>query len=331
MDIRQTEAENLRVQARLEKLLNRLPCLVYRCKLEYEPKDGFLPNFSYRLEYVSAGSEQLLGIPPSDMVNKRWNTVERMTIHHDLERTRKQIYDKIVAHEPWQVMYRLILPDGTVKWVWDQGEALYDEANQPLYVEGIMLDVSEQKFLELSLQEENLQLKSNLENADRLGPIVGKSAAMRTVYARIMKAAETEANVLLYGETGCGKDVVARTIHQYSARKGNYVAVNCGAIPENLLESEFFGFSKGAFTGATTNKEGFLAAANNGTLFLDEIGELPLNLQVKLLRVLETKTYTPLGSNLTKHSQFRLIAATNRDLAALVREGKARADFYYRI
>ena len=331
MDTVQTEQENLRVQARLEKLLNRLPGLVYRCKILSADEASFQPNFTFRLEYASAGSEQLLGIPAKDMVNQCWNTVERMTLAADLERTRKTIYDKIVAHEPWQVIYRLLLPDGSTKWVWDQGEALYDAQGLPIYVEGIMLDVSEQKFSELALQEENRELKSSLENADKLGSIVGKSQAMHSVYAKILKAAETDANVLLYGETGCGKDLVARAIHKYSARRGNYVPVNCGAIPENLLESEFFGYTKGAFTGATTSKDGFLAAANNGTLFLDEIGELPLNLQVKLLRVLESKTYTPLGSNQTKESNFRLIAATNRDLAELVREGKARADFYYRI
>ncbi|MBQ9453198.1 MAG: sigma 54-interacting transcriptional regulator [Desulfovibrio sp.] len=319
----QTEQENIRVQARLERLLNRLPGLVYRCKIE--------EGFTLRLEYASAGSENLLGIPASEMVDKRWNTVERMTVSADLERMRKHIYDKVVAHEPWQVIYRLQLPQGGVKWIWDQGEAIYSEDGVPLYLEGIMLDVSEQKFQELALQDENRQLKLSMEQADSLGEIVGKSEAMHKVYGLILKAAETDTNVIIYGETGCGKDIVARAIHNYSGRKGGYVPVNCGAIPENLLESEFFGHAKGAFTGATAAKEGFITAADNGTLFLDEIGELPVNLQVKFLRVLETKSYTPLGCTAPRSSNFRLIAATNRDLAAQVREGKARADFYYRI
>lgn len=323
MDAEQTARENVRVQARLDKLLNRLPALVYRCKIE--------EGFTFRLEYASAGSESLLGIPASEMVDKRWNTVERMTVPADLERMRKDIYDKVVAHEPWQVMYRLQLPDGRVKWVWDRGEAIYAENGVPLYLEGIMLDVSEQKFQELALQDENRQLRLSMEQADSLGDIVGKSEAMHKVYGLILKAAETDTNVIIYGETGCGKDIVARTIHNYSGRRGAYVPVNCGAIPESLLESEFFGHARGAFTGATAAKEGFVAAADNGTLFLDEIGELPVNLQVKFLRVLETKGYTPLGCTSPRTSNFRLIAATNRDLAALVREGKARADFYYRI
>ncbi len=285
MDAEQTARDNVRVQARLDKLLNRLPGLVYRCKIE--------EGFTFRLEYASAGSENLLGIPASEMVDKRWNTVERMTVPADLERMRKDIYDKVVAHEPWQVMYRLQLPDGRVKWVWDRGEAIYAENGVPLYLEGIMLDVSEQKFQELALQDENRQLRLSMEQADSLGDIVGKSEAMHKVYGLILKAAETDTNVIIYGETGCGKDIVARTIHNYSGRRGAYVPVNCGAIPENLLESEFFGHARGAFTGATAAKEGFVAAADNGTLFLDEIGELPVNLQVKFLRVLETKGYTP--------------------------------------
>ena len=136
---------------------------------------------------------------------------------------------------------------------------------------------------------------------------------------------------LICGETGSGKDMAARAIHALSGKKGAYVPVNCGAIPETLMESEFFGHVKGAFTGASLNKEGYIAAANGGTLFLDEIGELPPQLQVKLLRSLENKTYTPVGSHTPRPSSFRLIAATNQDLSQLVREKRMRADFYYRV
>lgn len=323
MDALQTHKDNERVTARLEKLLNRLPGLVYRCKIH--------EDFSMVLEYASKGSENLLGIPAEEMLAQRWNTIERMIVPSELEKVRKAIYDKIVAHEPYQIMYRLILPDGHVKWAWDQGEAIYDKNGNPLYLEGLMLDVSEQKFQELALQDENRQLRLNMEHSNGLGSIVGKSEAMRAVYSRILKAAESDANVVIYGETGCGKDIVARTIHNLSGCKGEYVPVNCGAIPETLLESEFFGYARGAFTGATAAREGFVAAAHNGTLFLDEIGELPTSLQVKFLRVLETKHYRPLGTTEQKRSSFRLIAATNRDLAALVEEKKTRADFYYRI
>ena len=161
--------------------------------------------------------------------------------------------------------------------------------------------------------------------------MVGQSEPMRQLYSQILRAAETDSNVIIYGETGCGKDLVARSIHEYSGRKGNYVPVNCGAIPEQLLESEFFGHVKGAFSGAHANKDGYIGAAHGGTLFLDEIGELPLHLQVKLLRAIENKMYTPVGDNKPRKSSFRLIAATNQDLARMVREKKMRSDFYYRV
>ena len=319
----QTASDNARVISRLQKLLNRLPALVYRCRIVGEQQ--------YVLEYASKGSIDLLGLTPESLVEGQVNTIERMTHPADLKRLQQVEHDSIVAHRPWQIIYRVQLPGGHIKWVWDQGEAIYGEDGTPLYLEGLMMDVSEQKFQEIALQEENRQLRLSMENSQGLGPLVGKSEAMRRVYGLILKAAETDASVIIYGETGSGKDMVARAIHNYSGRKGAYVPVNCGAIPENLLESEFFGHTRGAFTGAATAKEGFVAAADGGTLFLDEIGELPINLQVKFLRVLESKSYTPLGSNAQKTSHFRLVAATNRDLAALVREKKTRADFYYRI
>lgn len=308
---------------RLEKLLDSLPALVYQCRIA--------GTDHYVLEYASRGSLELLGIPPADLLEGNYNTIERMIHPADIERVRQMEHDSVVTHKAWQMIYRVQLLGGRIKWVWDQGEPIYGADGTPLYLEGIMMDVSEQKFQELYLQDQNRQLKLSLENSTHLGELVGKSDAMHKVYGLILKAAETDAAVIIYGETGCGKDMVARAIHNYSGRKGAYVPVNCGAIPENLLESEFFGHTRGAFTGAGQAKEGFFQAAHHGTLFLDEIGELPLNLQVKFLRALESKTYTPLGSNVPKKSHFRLVAATNRDLAALVREKKMRADFYYRI
>ena len=185
---------------------------------------------------------------------------------------------------------------------------------------------------EAQLRQENLRLRSSLKDVGRFGRIIGKSQAMHEVYQVILKAAASSANVIIYGESGTGKELVAHTIHELSDRNRRaFVPVNCGAIPENLLESEFFGHKKGAFTGAHKDKPGFLAEADGGTLFLDEIGEINPNLQVKLLRAIEGGGYTPIGSNETIVPDLRIIAATNRNLTEEVRRGNLRDDFFYRI
>ncbi len=307
----------------LERLLAHVPGMVYRCRI--------LEGFNYVLEYVSKGCEALLGMSREEMLRGNWNTVERMTHPDDLAYLRETEYDSIVAVRPYQMSYRLILAGGVIKWIWDQGEVVVDENGKPVWMEGLMQDVSEQKFTELKLREEYQQLRKSISNVHGLGGLVGSSPAMQELYPLILKAAESDTNVIIYGETGTGKDVAARTIHALSDRRGSYIPVNCAAIPEQLLESEFFGHVKGAFSGAHNNHEGYLAAADGGTLFLDELGELPLHLQVKLLRALENKMFTPVGGNNPRTSNFRLISATNQNLPQLVREKKMRSDFYYRV
>lgn len=313
------------------RLLTHIPGMVYRCRVDKVADDDGSQHFEYVLEFVSEGSQRLIGIAANVLLGQKQNVFERMTHPDDLVRMRQEIYDRVVRREPYQVMYRLLLPGNVTKWIWDQGEGVFGPDDGLWYLEGLMLDVSEQKFMELSLREENRQIRAASSTLFSLGNLVGQSESMRRVYELILKAAETETNVIIYGETGVGKDVAARAIHTLSGRKGPYIPVNCGAIPDALMESEFFGHVKGAFTGATGNKEGYIAAADGGTLFLDEIGELPLHLQVKLLRTLENKMYTPVGSHTPKTSSFRLVAATNQDLRRLVKEKKMRADFYYRV
>lgn len=161
---------------------------------------------------------------------------------------------------------------------------------------------------------------------------VGNSHQMREVFHLIYKLSKVDTTVLIRGENGTGKELVARAIHFNSYQKnGQFVAVNCGAIPENLIESEFFGHEKGAFTGATERKIGKFQAANNGTLFLDEIGDLKLDMQVKLLRVIQDKAFTPVGSIREIKTNVRIIAATNRNLEKMIQEGKFREDLFYRL
>ena len=181
-------------------------------------------------------------------------------------------------------------------------------------------------FLENRVLREEIHRKYDFEN------IIGKSSSIKKVYEMIEAVAETDSTVLISGNSGTGKELVARALHYKSHRKNKpFVAVNCGAISENLIESELFGHKKGAFTGAISDKDGYMKAANGGTLFLDEISEMPPQLQVKLLRAIQEKEYTPVGTTVSLTVNTRFIATTNRNLEEEVKNGRFREDLYYRI
>ena len=182
------------------------------------------------------------------------------------------------------------------------------------------------------LAEEAEFLRESVRDLAGMGEMLGASPAMKELFEALKRVAVTDATVLIFGETGTGKELIARSIHQAGARKDKpLIRVNCAAIPGALMESEFFGHERGAFTGAATRREGRFALADGGTLFLDEVGELPLDLQAKLLRVLQEGEFEPLGSARTRKVDVRVVAATNRDLAAMAREGKFREDLFYRL
>jgi two-component system, NtrC family, response regulator HydG len=182
------------------------------------------------------------------------------------------------------------------------------------------------------LREENRRLRQEVGKQYSFENLIGQSKPVQALFEQIRDVAASDAAVLLLGESGTGKELVARAVHWNSGRRdGPFVAVNCAALPEGLLESELFGHERGAFTGATQKRSGLLLAARGGTLFLDEIGDMPLALQAKLLRVLQDKTVRSVGGREEVRVDFRLISATNRDLATLLREGKFREDLYYRL
>ena len=184
----------------------------------------------------------------------------------------------------------------------------------------------------IRLARDNALLREQLAGRGRFEGLVGRSASMQAVYAIVDKVAPTRTTVLVTGESGTGKELVARALHRKSSRKeAPFIAVNCGAIPEGLIESELFGHVRGAFTGAQGARQGLFQAAAQGTLFLDEIGELTMGLQVKLLRVIQERRVRAVGSNEDEEVDVRLIAATNRDLAAEVNAGRFREDLYYRL
>jgi two-component system, NtrC family, response regulator PilR len=206
-----------------------------------------------------------------------------------------------------------------------------DYITKPFKVDELLVQVD--KALDVRrLERENFYLKQELAGRSRLESMVGRSAAMKRVFDMVVRVAPTRTTVLITGESGTGKELVARAIHAKSERaNGPFVPINCGAIPENLIESELFGHVKGAFTGAGNDKKGLFAAASGGTVFLDEIGELPMPMQVRLLRVLQERRIKPVGSATEQEIDCRVVAATNRDLKAMVEKNEFREDLYYRL
>ena len=202
---------------------------------------------------------------------------------------------------------------------------------KPLDLEELNLFI-QQGLKYRNLNEKVAYLSGELQGRYQYGEMIGKSPSMQQVYSLVQRLKDVDTPVVVTGESGTGKELVARAMHFMGNRKNeSFIAVNCAAIPEGLLEMEFFGYRKGAFTGASIDKTGKLDAADKGTLFLDEIGDMPLSLQGKLLRILQEKRFTPIGSNETKDIDVRIIAASNRDLRQMVQEGTFRQDLYYRL
>ncbi|MBP8981196.1 MAG: sigma-54-dependent Fis family transcriptional regulator [Syntrophobacterales bacterium] len=210
-------------------------------------------------------------------------------------------------------------------------EGAYDYLEKNFDIEELKRIIREALEKKGVKKEESVGLKDG-EEGFGFGGMIGNSKAMRKVYEIIRKVSETTANILILGESGTGKELVAKAIHEHSPRKNMpFVVINCGGIPENLLESEFFGYMKGSFTGAFTDKAGLFEIARNGTIFLDEIGELPSLLQVKLLRVVQEKTFRRIGGTTDIKVDIRIISATNQNLEEKVRRGEFREDLYYRL
>ena len=207
----------------------------------------------------------------------------------------------------------------------------YDYVTKP-FVNEDLLQTIKNAIKQRELFRENRALRRELSRQFAFSEIVGKSDSLQKIFMLVRKVADTNANILIQGESGTGKELIARAIHMNSGRSSNpFLAVNCGALPESLLESELFGHAKGSFTGAVADKKGLFRSASGGTLFLDEIGDMPPTLQVKLLRALQEHEVTPVGMSVPVKFDARLVAATNKNLEDEVRSGRFREDLFYRL
>jgi DNA-binding NtrC family response regulator len=207
----------------------------------------------------------------------------------------------------------------------------YDYITKPFELDQLLLTI-DKALGERELRSEVTRLREEVARRDRLDNLIGRSVAMQEIFGLIRRVSASPASVLITGESGTGKELVARAIHHHSPRKGRpFVAVNCAAIPHTLLESDLFGYKRGAFTDARTDRQGLFVEADGGTIFLDEITELPLPLQPKLLRVLQEREVRPLGASKPERVDVRVIAATNRVIETRLKEGELREDLYYRL
>ncbi|HVI07234.1 MAG TPA: sigma-54-dependent Fis family transcriptional regulator [Candidatus Binatia bacterium] len=246
----------------------------------------------------------------------------------------------------FQVDNRIVLSDGTIKHLHSIGHPVLNESGELVEFVGTTMDVTDHvqarvklenaleeiNRLKDQLHDENIVLREQIDQAFMFEEIVGSSAALQTVLSSIVKVAPTDSTVLITGETGTGKELIARAIHKRSRRSGRaFVSVNCASIPSSLIASELFGHEKGAFTGALQQRQGRFELAHSGTIFLDEVGELPAETQTTLLRVLQERQFERVGGNRMIPADIRVIAATNRDLPAAIAVGAFRADLFYRL
>jgi PAS domain S-box-containing protein len=315
---REAEEQIRQGEAELRQLLDLAP--QYVAVLGPDPDSSRLYANRAALDYFGLTLEE-------------WRTSAPKFFHRDdWERMRSEAESEFLSGLPHEAEARFLRKDGKYRWFLLRWSPLRDEQGRLLrwYVAGT--DIEDRKQAEQRLQNENVALREEIAKASMFEEIVGTSAPLQKVLSRISKVAPTDSSILITGETGTGKELVARAIHRRSRRSSRaFVSVNCAAIPHDLIASELFGHEKGAFTGATQRRIGRFELAEGGTIFLDEIGELPAETQIALLRVLQEHEFDRLGGTASIRTDVRVIAATNRDLEAAIASGKFRSDLFYRL
>jgi PAS domain S-box-containing protein len=259
---------------------------------------------------------------------------QRARVFHpeDVERLREQRDEALARGKPFELEQRALGKDGNYRWFLVRFNPLRDDQGHIIRWYATGTDIEDRKRAEERMRDENLALREQIDQAFMFEEIVGSSPALQTVLSSIVKVAPTDSTVLITGETGTGKELIARAIHKHSQRSGQaFISVNCASIPSSLIASELFGHEKGAFTGAVQRRQGRFEMAHSGTIFLDEVGELPAETQIALLRVLQERQFERVGGNRILPTDVRVIAATNRDLTAAISAGTFRADLFYRL
>ncbi len=261
-----------------------------------------------------------------------WRQGGAHTHPDDLERIKPLAERALSTGAPFEAEQRVRRGDGSYRWFLARYNSVRDDDGQMIRSYIACTDIDDRKRAEERLREENVALREEIDKASMFEEIVGSSPALTAVLSRVSKVASSDSTVLITGETGTGKELLARAIHRRSQRTSRaFVAVNCAAIPRDLIASELFGHERGAFTGATQRRLGRFELADGGTIFLDEIGELSPEMQIALLRVLQEREFERVGGQERIHVDVRVIAATNRDLKAAIVEGDFREDLFYRL
>ncbi len=323
-------------ERKLTTLMSNLPGMAYRC----------INDANWTMEFVSEGCEKLTGYTSEELTFNKEISFNRIIVADDREKIRKDVEDKIGQEKHFEVKYRIQKSTGEIRWVWERGITIPGNGDKPKIIEGFITDITDIKNAEQALiekeqalrklkdqlHEETIYLREEIKLTSNFEEIISTSESFKQVLYDVEKVAPTDSTVLILGETGVGKELIARALHNNSNRsKRSLVTVNCAALPTEMIESELFGHERGSFTGAYESKTGRFEYAHEGTIFLDEVGELPLNLQTKLLRVLQEGEFQRLGSSKTTKVNVRVIAATNRNLKNAVENGEFRDDLYYRL
>jgi len=280
--------------------------------------------------YANQAFLDLTGLTIDDVIASDF----RARIFHpeDLERLHDEREAALLRGLPFEIEQRALRKDGRYRWFLIQFNPLRDEQGKIIRWYATGTDIDDRKRNEERTQNENLVLREEIDRSSLFEEIVGSSEPLRRVLSQVAKVAPTDSTVLILGETGTGKELIARAIHKRSNRSGRaFIRVNCAAIPPSLIASELFGHEKGAFTGATQRRVGRFESADSGTIFLDEVGDLPTETQIALLRVLQEREFERIGGSRTVPVDVRVLAATNADLNAAVAEGTFRQDLFYRL